>query len=95
MLLKQDDKAREYIPDIEPVREELLFTVEEWLSKSKQSAEDYLADLLTSFGKEKLHKDFEDTMKKFLEAEQKGDTEKAKELLKLSDDMRKKLAEYS
>ena len=95
VLLKQDDKAREYIPDIDSIRDELLFTVEEWLSKSRQSAEDYLADLLTSFGKEKLHKDFEDTMKKFLEAEQKGDSEKAKELLKLSDEMRKKLAEYS
>ncbi|MFA6296964.1 MAG: DNA primase [Candidatus Paceibacterota bacterium] len=95
VLLKQEDKAREYIGDIDLIRDELLFTVEEWLSKSKQSAEDYLADLLVSFGKEKLHREFEDTMKKFLLAEQAGDIEKAKALLQLSDDMRKKLSEYS
>jgi len=95
ILLKQEDKAKEYIPDFESIKDELLFTVEEWLSKSKQSTEDYLAELLVSFEKEKIHKEFEDTMKKYLEAEKKGDTEQAQKLLKRSDEIRKKLAEYS
>lgn len=95
ILLKQEDKAKEYIPDFESTKDELLFTVEEWLSKGKQSTEDYLAELLVSFEKEKIHKEFEDTTKKYLEAEKKGDIEQAQKLLKRSDEIRKKLAEYS
>lgn len=92
LILHDEEKAKAYIENVHEIKDELQFVVEEWLAKSGQSADAYLSDLLKSVEKEKLQNDLKDTMNAYISAEQDGDTTKAAELLKKSDDIRKKLA---
>ena len=92
LILHDEEKAKAYIENANEIKDELQFVVEEWLAKSGQSPETYLSDLLKTIEKEKLQSDLKETMNAYLSAEQDGDTTKATELLKKSDDIRKKLA---
>jgi DNA primase len=92
LILHDEEKAKAYIENAHEIKDELQFVVEEWLAKSGQSPETYLSDLLKTIEKEKLQSDLKETMNAYLSAEQDGDTAKAAELLKKSDDIRKKLA---
>jgi DNA primase len=95
LLLNQEEKAQAFVPNAADIKDELVFVVEEWLAKSGQTSEEYLADLLRSTDKEKLQSDLKEVMKRYLEAEEKGDSDQARELLKKSDEIRKGLAQFN
>lgn len=94
LLLKDEEKAKAYIDDINTIKDELQFVVEEWLAKSGQTPEAYLLDLLKSLEKERLQEALKDAMKGYREAEQEGDDEKARIFLKQSDEIRKELVKH-
>lgn len=94
LLLNNEDKAKIYIHNADTIRDELQFVVEEWLAKSGQSPEAYLADLLASAEKERLHTELQETMKAYLQADQEGDEAKAQEFLKKSDEIRRALTNH-
>lgn len=94
LILKEEDKASAYVENAKELRDELQFVVEEWLARSGQSPEAYLADLLKAAEKEKLQSDLKEAMKLYLEAEGEKDTGKAGEFLKKSDEIRKQLAQF-
>lgn len=93
LLLKDEEKAKAYASDVDEKREELIFTVEEWLSKSSQTPEAYLDDLLKFAEKEKLQRELEETMRQWSEAVRADDQEQARMLLVKSDEIRKKIGE--
>lgn len=94
LLLKDEEKARNYIENLDESKEQLLFEVEEWLAQSKQSPESSLPDLLKHLEKESLQHELEEHMRQWARAADEGDEEKARELLIKSDAVRKKLGEY-
>jgi DNA primase len=98
LLLKDEEKARSYLTDTEQfdeLKDELMFSAEEWMSRSSQKAEQYVQDLVASLEKETLQKDLEETMRQKDEADRSGNTERSTELLKKSNDIIRKLAHYS
>ena len=94
LLLGDEEKAKANIHNASEIKDELQFVVEEWLAKSGQTPEAYLQDLLKTVEKEKLQKELQEAMKAYLDAEQNGDSEKASQCLKRSDEIRKELAKH-
>jgi len=94
LILHNEEKAKAYIENAEEIKDELQFVVEEWLAKSGQTPEVYLNDLLKFEEKEKLQKELKEAMREYLKSEQDGDSVKAGEFLKRSDEIRIGLAQY-
>ncbi len=94
-LLKNDEaKAHEIYPSIEDVREKILFSIEEWLAKSKQTVDHYLNELMGALEREEIREELEDALLKHRQAVAEGNNEEAARYLLLCDTIRKKLAEY-
>jgi DNA primase len=94
LLLKEENKAKVYIPNADTIKDELQFVVEEWLARSGQAPQAYLEDLLKSLEKEKLQAGLQEAMKGYFQAEQEGNHAAAADFLKQSDDIRKQLANF-
>ncbi len=95
LIIKDEAKAYEYFPSIDNVREETLFSVEEWLAKSGQTPEQYLGELKPLMEKEELREELEDAVRNYRQAEAEGNQQKAEEYLLTCDRIRKRLADYT
>ncbi len=81
LLLNEEEKAKQFVENASDIKDELLFSVEEWIGRSEHSLEDHLKGLLTSLEKESIKKELDDAMKQ-------GDLKKA-------DEIKNKLAKFT
>jgi len=81
LLLNEEEKAKQFIANASEIKDELLFSVEEWIGRSDHTPEEHLKDLVASLEKESLKKELDDAMKT-------GDLKKA-------DEVKNKLAKFT
>lgn len=81
LLLNEEEKAKQFVANASDIRDELLFSVEEWIGRSEQPLEAHLKDLIASLEKESLKKALDGAMKA-------GD-------FKTADEVKNKLAKFT